>query len=147
MISQKKPIIIDASVITKWFIEENDSDKAEMLKLQFLNGEIDLIAPSLIYYEVLNALKYSNLLNQDKMNIAAESLENYALKISPIQGKTRKTMIDLAIKHRLSIYDASYLALSIILNGTFITADAKIKKNVPKIIKKYIFDLNELKIN
>ncbi len=50
-----KNIIIDASVIVKWYIDENDSNKAEIIKEQFINEKIDIIIPTLLNFEVLNA--------------------------------------------------------------------------------------------
>ena len=70
-------IIIDASVIVKWFIQENGSDKAEQLKLLFLTKKIEFHAPNLIYYEVLNALRRTGLLNQENLNIAAQAIEQF----------------------------------------------------------------------
>jgi predicted nucleic acid-binding protein len=72
-----KQIVIDANVVVKWFIEEGNSTKARILRDKFIGKEIKLITPSLLYFEVLNALKYSKLFNQAELNDAEESLENY----------------------------------------------------------------------
>lgn len=44
-------IVVDASVALKWFIEEEGSDRAELL----LDGNTELVAPELIVAEVCNA--------------------------------------------------------------------------------------------
>ena len=53
-------------------------------------------------------------------------------------------MIEFSSNYQLSIYDASYLALTHEIDGEFITADLKIKRNVPKNIKKCILNLHEI---
>jgi len=137
-------IIIDANVVVKWFIEENNSINAKILRSKFIDGEIELIAPSLLYFEVLNALKYSKLFTQAELNDAGESLENYGINIITIQKEIREHMIKIAVEYDMSIYDASYLGLSIATGGTLYTADEKILKKLPKSLKKYVKNLSQI---
>jgi predicted nucleic acid-binding protein len=65
-----------------------------------------------------------------------ESLENYGFKIITIKNSMRKHMISTAIDYDLSIYDASYLGLSIGLDKLFCTADEKIMRKLPSTLKK-----------
>ena len=48
--------VVDASVVLKWFLPEPDSAAADFLLEQFLNDEVELIAPDLILLETANAL-------------------------------------------------------------------------------------------
>ena len=50
--------IIDASIAVKWFVAERDSEKALTLRGMYEREKIELVAPSLIYYEVANALRF-----------------------------------------------------------------------------------------
>lgn len=137
-------IIIDASVVVKWFIEEIDSDKARFLRDKFIDGKIELTVPSLLYFEVLNALKYSQLFDPSELNDAGESLENYGFNVITIKNKIRKHMIKVAVDHEVSIYDASYLGLSIGLGKIYCTADEKIIKKLPSTMKKNIKNLKQV---
>ncbi len=137
-------IVIDASVVVKWFIEENGSDKARLLRDKFIDGKIELIVPSLLYFEVLNALKYSQLFDASELNDAGESLENYGFKVITIKKEIRKLMIKFAVDHEISIYDASYLGLSIGLEKVFITADDKTIKKLPSTLKKNVKSLKQV---
>ncbi|MBD3195112.1 MAG: PIN domain-containing protein [Candidatus Lokiarchaeota archaeon] len=131
-------IVVDASIIVKWFIQEKDSDKAKLIREKYIDGDIELIAPSLMYFEVLNALKYSELFESSELNDAAESLEKYGFTIITIKNNLRKNMIKIAVDHKLSIYDASYLALSLGLGKIFCTADEKIIKKLPATLKSKV---------
>lgn len=130
-------IVIDASVVVKWFIEENESDKAKFLRDKFIDGQIELFIPSLLYFEVMNALKYSKLFDPSELNDAGESLENYGFKVITIKNEIRECMIKIAVDHDMSIFDASYLGISIALGKIFCTADEKIIKKLPSKLKKH----------
>ena len=53
-------IVIDASVVVKWFIEENDSDKALLLRDRFIDGKVELYIPILLYFEVRLNIYHKN---------------------------------------------------------------------------------------
>ena len=137
-------IIIDASVVVKWFIEENDSDKAVFIRDKFIYGKVELYVPTLLYFEVLNALKYSQLFKPTELADAGESIENYGFKVISIKNEIRKHMIKVAVDYDLSIYEASYLGLSIGLEKIFCTADEKIIKKLPSKLKKNVVLLKQI---
>jgi len=140
-----KKVVLDASVIVKWFIKENDSDKAEIIKEQFINEEISIIVPSLLFYEILNALKYSSLFNAEELSLAGASIENYGFNVIMIKGEIRERMVEISINHDISVYDASYIALAEKFNTYLITADEKISKKLPKNQKSQILILKNYK--
>ncbi len=139
-----REIVIDASVVVKWFIEEKDSDKALLIRDSFIGGKVELYVPTLLYFEVLNALKYSQLFKPSDLEDAGESLENYGFKVITIKDEMRKHMINAAIDYDLSIYDASYLGLSIGLEMLLYTADEKIIKKLPLTLKKKVKSLKQV---
>ena len=139
-----REIVIDASVVVKWYIKEIDSDKALLLRDRFIGGMVELYVPPLLYFEVLNALKYSQLFKTNELEDAGESLENYGFKVITIKNEIRKEMIQIATKYDLSIYDASYLGLSIGLDMLYCTADEKIIKKLPPTLKKKVKSLKNV---
>ncbi|MDD1745106.1 MAG: type II toxin-antitoxin system VapC family toxin [Candidatus Methanoperedens sp.] len=44
--------VLDASVVIKWFSEEEYTDRALKLRDDFFKGDIELVVPDLILYEV-----------------------------------------------------------------------------------------------
>ncbi|MFO7798013.1 MAG: type II toxin-antitoxin system VapC family toxin [Promethearchaeia archaeon] len=139
-----REIVIDANVVVKWFIEEKDSDKAILLRDKYIDGKIKFFVPPLLYFEVLNALKYSQLFEPRELRDAGESLENYGFKVITIKNEIRNHMIKVAVDYDLSIYDASYIGLSIGLEKIFCTADEKIIKKLPSALKKKVKSLIEI---
>ncbi|MHA1112765.1 MAG: type II toxin-antitoxin system VapC family toxin, partial [Promethearchaeota archaeon] len=53
-------------------------------------------------------------------------------------------MIEIALKHDLSIYDAAYVALALNFNGVLFTADNKIIKKLPKKILGNVKSLTQI---
>jgi predicted nucleic acid-binding protein len=139
-------IVVDASIVVKWFIEEKHSNKANIIREKYINGDIELIVPSLMYFEVLNALKYSKLFELSELDDAAESLEKYGFNTVTIKKNLRKNMIKIAVDHKLSIYDASYLALSLGLGKIFCTADEKIINKLPERLKIKVKSLKNIEV-
>lgn len=139
-----KEIIIDANVVVKWFIEEIDSDKALFIRDKFIDGKVKLYVPTLLYFEVLNALKYSQLFKPGELDDAGESLENYGFNVITIKNEIRTHMINVAVDYDLSIYDASYLGLGIGSEKMFCTADDKIIKKLPSKLKNKVIILKQI---
>ncbi|MEK7126736.1 MAG: type II toxin-antitoxin system VapC family toxin [Patescibacteria group bacterium] len=138
--SSKPLYIIDSSVLIKLIKKEENQEKAFELIETFFRKEIELGIPTLAYYEVMNyisrihpykaILLFSQILTL-KMTEFFVTLENMAETIN-ITQKFPKT----------AFYDATYHALAIQHNGTFITADenyykkAKSLKHI-RLLKNY----------
>ena len=116
-------------VVVKWFIEEKHSDKALGLRDRYINLEIELLAPELLPYEVLNALRYSKLFTLQEMRNIAQAVNLYGFKLYPLTGELAELTVEVAYANGLTIYDASYLALAIKNKTKLYTADKKLAEN------------------
>ena len=125
MATKKK--IIDASVAAKWFMKEEDSDIALKIRNEFLSGEIALIAPELIFIEVLNALRYKAN-NEESLSKANKDLWDLELTIEKLDENIMEKAIQMSLKYDVSIYDAIYVALADIHSAPLITADKELAK-------------------
>jgi predicted nucleic acid-binding protein len=123
-------IIIDASVVLKWFLLEPDTDKALSLREQLKSQYIPIV-PSLFYYEISNVLRYKKEFGIKDVLQAIQSLDNFQFKFEPFTGDFAKKTVEIAFIYGITIYDASYVALSEILSADLITADEKLYKKVP----------------
>ncbi len=125
-------VVIDASVVVKWYSEEDYSDKANILRDSHIIGATVLIAPDLILYEIANALRYTSKLNENE--ISESVIDLFKLKIDIIiqnEDTIRKTVYH-ALKWNLTIYDACYIALADLLGIKLITADDKLYNTTKK---------------
>lgn len=119
-------LILDASVLAKTFVKENNSDKAMELIDGYLRGEYTIIISELTIWEVLNALKYHNAFPNEMLAKVGEALYYYGFKIVNLNLEFILKSIEIALEHNVTIYDATYIALTEIHKGEFITADNKL---------------------
>src|SRR5437867_337897 len=61
--------VVDASVATKWYLPEADTDAALLLRESHLNGDVRLVSPDLMVYEVANALRYHPRAGSDRLSV------------------------------------------------------------------------------
>ena len=125
-------IVVDASVVIKWFIPEADSEKAVKLRDRHIEGSLTLIAPDLLVYEVANALSYYPDLSVDEIKQDLEALLMMDLDLIQPSGGFVSSIAEDARKYAVSIYDSSYIALAEATSSSLITADRKLYEKAKK---------------
>ncbi len=122
-----EPLVVDASVIVKWYVLEPDREEALRIREDYIDGRIELAAPALMPFEVLNAVRYSSdQLEAERLMDIAESLSLYGFRLYGLQGEYARLTAKIALERGITIYDASYIALAERLNTTLYTADEKL---------------------
>lgn len=124
---EREKKIIDASVVVKWFAYEEDSEKADILKNKHVSNEVLLVAPELIFIEVINALKYKKF-NFDSLNKINKVLWDFQIKIEKLNENILEKAIKISLENNLSLYDSVYIALSQIYGAELISADEILSK-------------------
>lgn len=122
---QQKIVVIDASVATKWFVEEEFTEQALKIVDDYERRLIDLRSTQLLPFEVLNALRYNPEAGETEIEKAAEALARFKIALYPLLGDFVAQCVRAALKYGLTIYDASYLSLGRLLNCDLYTADEK----------------------
>src|SRR5579883_2210741 len=100
--AKKKEYVVDSSIVTKWFLVEADSELATGLRNDFATGRVGLTVPTLLFYEVMNALRFSGLYNETNLTIAARSLSKYRFGIWRPRGKLLELCGALSVRHDLT---------------------------------------------
>lgn len=121
-------IIIDASVAIKWYVRaEVDAEKAIEMLLDYENGKINLIAPSLFYYEIANAVNTAVLRKRiteyEGQDIIKDLMATDLITLA--EAEFIPSAYFYARKYNISVYDASYLAIAKEHNAPIYTADRK----------------------
>lgn len=135
MASEK--VVLDASVLAKWYLDEEYSDRALEIRDAYISGKIRIAAPALLIYEVLNAMRYSGVYSEDELTEIAESINKYGFEIHGFTEPLKEQTVKIALKHDVSIYDATYISLAKTLNTKLYTADDKLISKVaqPNLVK------------
>ena len=131
----EKKIVVDASVVAKWYLIEEYSDNAIKLRNDYVRGLVQIIVPSLLEYEVLNALRYSGVYNLDELKRIGSSLNKYGFITYNLENDIKDLAIKLALKENITLYDASYIALALKFNTLLYTADQELVTKFPNIAK------------
>jgi len=122
-------VVIDNSLLIPLFIDDEDSSQAEEV---FSDQRLELHAPPLLYSEfgnvMLVCLRQKRLIEED-ISVAYEALNDSGILFSgPANLSQRKRTHELAMKHQLSYYDATYLSLALEKKGTIATLDKQLIK-------------------
>ena len=123
-------LVIDASVVAKWFIPEEDRAEALKLRNKHIEGSLTLIAPDLLVYEVANALSYHPELKNEDLKEDIEALFMIDLELVPPSTKLTTSIASKARQLGISVYDSSYLALAETIATNMVTADKKLYDKV-----------------
>ncbi len=132
---ERQKAVVDASVCAKWFLDEEYSENARRLRDSFVKGRLGIAGPSRLFYETLNALRYSKLYDERELGLAAESLSKYGFDVWSPKGEVYTETAHLSLGHDISIYDASYIAMSILLHAPFYTVDRELLEKFPRIAR------------
>ena len=125
-------LVLDASVVVKWFNKEDYTDIALKLRNEFYEGRHELVVPDLLLLEVANALRYNNEITSDDAKGAVASLKDMELSIVLPSLELIGMSIEIAKAKNITVYDAIYVALAKLLDCKLVTADKELSEKAGK---------------
>jgi len=121
--------VVDTSVVFKWYRQPEDEEyvpQAVSILEQHLHGNFEIHVPDLLFYELGNILRFKEpLVSKDALTILRETF-SLALQIHPIETLLAEEAFRFAREYGITFYDASFVALSHLLQASFTTADKKL---------------------
>ena len=117
--------IVDTSVAIKWIVDEEDSDKAELLR------GADMFAPALLRIEsgnVLRTLAAKKIVTNERALDLFLFLQTAPVTIIDSDELLEQRALDLALALKHPMYDCVYLALAERMDRRLITADRRFVK-------------------
>lgn len=119
-------IVVDASISASWFLPDEASPHAKQWAIDVLDGTT--LAPDLYWHELRNLLVMALRRNRlDKPAFERNIAYLDALPIRNAGGGTTAEVCRLVLKHGLTSYDATYLALALSQAATLATLDRKLR--------------------
>ena len=133
-----KRIVVDASVVLKWYLpdEEYGNIAIEILD-KYVSYEVELLAPSLLEYEVLNGLLIASKrgrIQEIMVSTAVEGFLNLEIEQKDISFFYPE-VFSFSESYNLSVYDSSYLAAANMENIQLVTSDETLYNKVKKDLK------------
>ncbi len=141
---REKILVLDASVVIKWFSNEENSEKAIGIRNRFVEGNVLIVCPDLTIYEVSNALRYAKVLDKRDLTEAIKSLYELEIDIIVPTRDVITKALELAIEHDITVYDAVYVSLAELLDARLVTSDEKLIKACKQV--KSVVSLSALEI-
>jgi len=135
---------LDANVILKLLVKEEDSNLAEMI---YTSKNASFISSNFAKYEIFSTIRKKAVRKEKNANEIRNALQDFDKLSVNFLSETDadiREAYDLAEKLDLPvIYDSLYLAKAIELNIPFVTADQKFLKLAKKVYKQ-AFSLKEV---
>ena len=125
--------VLDASVGLKWLLQEADSDKAQRLREDFRNAVHELLAPDVFPIEHCHALtraeRQGRLPIGDACLLLADALLTSPTLVPSLTLLSRACL--LSSSTRIGVYDCLDVALAVREGCELLTADDRLKRNLP----------------
>jgi len=122
-------VVLDASVVLKWFHSEGEKnvEAARRLRKRFEAGELRVLAPPLLWLEVLNVAARRWRWTEDRLEQLATSLPELGFELC----ETELSGVARWAAQGLTAYDAAYVAVAEDAGVELITDDAEIVEVAP----------------
>ena len=123
-------LVVDANIVTKWFVDQVHSDRAEQVQA----SRQRLVAPQLMIAEVTDALRKHVRVGDISVDQARTALASLPRLFSEIVAMEplADAAIALAGKIEHSAYDCFYLVLAESRSARLVTADARLINRVAR---------------
>jgi predicted nucleic acid-binding protein len=115
--------VVDTSVAVAWYLPESFSAAARHWQRQMLEGNAELLVPSLHYWEFADVLR--TCVRRRELD-AGSAAEIYALHLDApmlLVDPDRRSVLEIALTYEATAYDAVYLSLCIENHIPFLTGE------------------------
>jgi len=127
--------VVDTSVAVAWYLPERFSVAARRWQRRLLEGEAELLVPSLHYWEFANVLRTRVRRGELDGDSAAEVYSLHLDAPLAIVEPDRVAVMDTALKYETTAYDAVYLSLCIANDIPFLTGERPTRPWIRKLGK------------
>lgn len=129
-----REIVLDSSVVVKWFSAEIKSDEALKLLDSYTEGSNALTVSEILFCEVGNALRYKPDYDAQKWKTALAQLYNLHMNVTHLNQDIILRAGEIAYDGKIMFYDALPVAIAEHKKTVCITADeeTQYKKLQPK---------------
>lgn len=122
-----RPLVVDTSVALKWLKPQGEDhvEAAKALLDEHQSGTSVLHAPGHLLLEVMNAL-WSHRASAEQITRAVRLLHQLHIEFVEPDDALLASAASLAVRHRITVYDAIFAALARQLGCELVTGDRKL---------------------
>lgn len=126
-------LVIDTSLIAKWYLKDEEGfESADKILEDFKTATVDIFLPTLAIYELGNTFFVSYLRKRLTKDLCKRSFTNLLEYPFVYRTPPYEETLNISLKHNVSFYDASYLALALTIPAPFYTGDNRLYKKLRK---------------
>ncbi|MGD0450003.1 MAG: type II toxin-antitoxin system VapC family toxin [Candidatus Bathyarchaeia archaeon] len=118
-----REIVLDSSVVVKWFSPESKSNEALKLLDSYTQGTVELTISEILICEVGNALRYKSDYDTQKWKTAIAQLFNLHMNMTHLNADLTTRTGEIAYEGKVTFYDALPVAIAEHKKTLCITAD------------------------
>jgi predicted nucleic acid-binding protein len=118
-----REVVLDSSVVVKWFSKEAKSDEALKFLDSYTQGTTTLTVSEILICEVGNALRYKPDYDAQKWKTALTQLFNLHLNVVHLNQDLTNRTGEIAYDGKITFYDALPVAVAENKKTVCITAD------------------------
>ena len=128
-LKRKENIVVDTSVIIKWFFSENEenAEASHLILKRFLHNEIGIITPEIALFELANVVK--NKIRPENNEMIGMGIIDRIYNLGIVFKVTKqvlKNAFSMALAINESVYDCLFIATAEHFKSKFITDDKKL---------------------
>ncbi len=134
-------LVIDSSVVVKWFIDEPLDDIAKLIRDEWKAQRLICFAPDLLFVEMGNIIwkkRRKNVITSDDAALVIDGLQRLPWRVTSTESLLHEAY-NIAMQTDRTVYDSCFLALAKRLNCPFVTADDRLANalapNMPNVVK------------
>lgn len=132
-------VVVDASVVIKWLVDEEDSDSAQLLLDEWIAQGVARAAPYLLPFEVTNVLHRQTarglLTIEDGARLIDEMLASQVQCYDSLDIHRRALRLASQLGQGAA-YDSHYLALAEVLDCEMWTADERLYRSASSTVPR-----------
>ena len=126
-------IVIDASVVVRWFVEQEGHEQAVGWLRRFVVDPALLVAPDLLRFEVHGALaRLTPKRDSGWARRSFERFDRFGIRTVSTDGRLFDRALELSAELRIAGYDAVYIAHAEALGVPWLTADRRVLRRLGK---------------
>ncbi len=119
---------MDASVAIAWLLNEEQAVWLDGLLTEVSRGHARLVAPALLWLEVGNRLARAGDMTDEQAMDGMLRIDALGIETIQLSPPLRLRALQLARQKRLTMYDATYLAVAEAARAPLFTLDARLER-------------------
>lgn len=123
----EKTFVVDGSFVLAFLLPDERAAVVDAVFEKFAQGQLSLVSPELLPYEVLNGLKTAVLRKRIASPLATQLARQFLALPLTLEKMDGRRCWQTAYQEKLTIYDAAYLTLARTHHGRLLSFDQDLK--------------------